>query len=380
MLDLDPSEEQQLLKESVNRFVEREYGLERHRNAAAEDDGFNRSTWKQFAELGWLGIGLEEGFESARDVAIVMEGFGRGLVVEPFLASIVMAAKAINMVGDDAQRKEFVAKAISGDRLLAFAYTEPRARYDIAHVETRATQSGGGWVLNGRKSLVLNGDSAHHMIVIARTSGNVDDQCGLSLFIIDCAAEGIMLRNYPTNDNRRASEVSLNDVAGSLLGRAGDAWPVVCEVVDRATAAVSAESLGLMSVLNELTVSYSRTREQFGQKIGRFQALQHRMVDMFVALEESRSMTTVYMADVDSTEPAVRQRAVSAMKVQCDKAGRTIGQEAVQLHGGIAMTDDYAASHYFKRLSVIHRLFGDIDWHLDRFANLPLDLASGARR
>ncbi len=373
MLDLELNEGQQLLRESVGRFIEREYDFERHRRSAADEGGFSHATWKQFADLGWLGVGLDENFGSARDVAILMEGFGRGLVVEPFLASIVMAAKAVDIAGDEAQKEEIVGQAIAGDLLLSFAYAEPRSRYDIAHVETRATQSGGRWILNGRKGLVLNGDTARRFIVTARTAGDERDCNGLSLFIVDSRSEGIEIRGYPTNDSRRAAEVEFADVPGSLLGNAGEAWPVVCEVVDRAAAAICAESLGLMSVLNELTISYSKTREQFGQPIGRFQALQHRMVDMFVALEESRSMTTVYMADVDSADSAVRQKAVSAMKVQCDRAGRTVGQEAIQLHGGIAMTDDYAAGHYFKRLSVIHRMFGDIDWHLDRFAGLTQD-------
>ncbi len=370
MMNLEPNEGQLLLRESVHRFVEREYDFERHRASVAEDEGFSRARWKEFAELGWLGVGLDGEFGGARDVAILMEGLGRGLVVEPFLPGIVMAAKAIAIAGGGDEGAEIIARATSGDHLLSFAFTEPRSRYRIDHVTTRATRSGGNWMLNGRKSLVINGDTANSLVVTARTSGKPMEQGGLSLFLVDAGNVGVSRRAYPTNDSRRAADIDFNDAPGRLLGMADEARPVIAEVVDRAAAAVCAESLGLMSRLNDLTVDYAKTREQFGQPIGRFQALQHRMVDMFVALEESRSMTTVYMGDVDATDTAERQRAVSAMKVQCDKAGRLIGQEAVQLHGGIAMTQDYEAGHHFKRLSVIHRLFGDIDWHLDRFAGL----------
>lgn len=370
MLNLELNEGQLLLRESVARFVEREYNFERHRASVAKDEGFSRSLWKEFAELGWLGVGLETEFGGARDVALVMEGLGRGLVVEPFLPSIVMAAKAIAIAGGGDEGAEIIARVTAGDHLLSFAFTEPRSRYHVDHVTTHATRSGSNWILNGRKSLVLNGDTADSLVVTARTSGNVRERNGLSLFLVNGDGDGVSRRAYPTNDSRRAADIDFNDAPARLLGVDGEAHDVVSEVVDRAAAAVCAESLGLMSRLNDLTVDYSKTREQFGQPIGQFQVLQHRMVDMFVALEESRSMTTVYMGDVDATEATDRQRAVSAMKVQCDKAGRLVGQEAVQLHGGIAMTQDYEAGHHFKRLSVIHRQFGDIDWHLDRFASL----------
>ena len=370
MMNLQPNEGQLLLRESVDRFVEREHDFACHRASVAEETGFSRARWKEFAELGWLDVGLAGDFGGARDVAILMEGFGRGLVVEPFLPGIVMAAKAIAIAGGGDEGAEIIAGATSGDHLLSFAFTEPRSRYRIEHVTTRAMRSGGGWVLNGRKSLVINGDTADSLVVTARTSGNPKEQGGLSLFLVDGKDGRVSRRSYPTNDSRRAADIDFNDCPARLLGMVDEAHGVIAEVVDRAAAAVCAESLGLMSRLNDLTVDYSKTREQFGQSISRFQALQHRMVDMFVALEESRSMTTVYMGDVDAADALERQRAVSAMKVQCDKAGRLIGQEAVQLHGGIAMTQDYEAGHHFKRLSVIQRLFGDVDWHLDRFANL----------
>jgi len=373
MLDLELNEEQQLLKDSTDRYIERDYPFDARRKASASDDGFRREVWKQFADLGWLSIGMPEdlgGFGGARETAAMLESMGRGLVVEPFLATVVLAGQAIALAGNDKQKAELLPAIMSGDLLVSFAHSELRSRYDIAHVTTRAEESGGGWILNGHKGLVLNGGTADRFVVSARITGSEKDESGLALFVVDAATEGVSVRAYPTNDGGRAAEVTLEQVQVGSYARLGDsdAYGAIEEVIDRATAAVCAESLGLMAVLNDLTLDYSKTREQFGQAIGTFQALQHRMVDMFVALEESRSLTTVYMPDVDSDDRTERRRAVSAMKVQCDKAGRTVGQEAVQLHGGIAMTDDYMASHYFKRLSVIQRMFGDVDWHLDRFA------------
>ena len=373
MLSFDLTDEQQLLKDSVERFIERSYPFDKRRKASKSDEGYSREHWKQFADLGWLAVGLPEdqgGFGGAREVAVLMEAFGRGLVTEPWLASVLLAGGTIARAGSAAQREELLAALVAGESVLAFAHGEPKSRYDIARVETTARQSGGSWALEGHKAVVLNGDSADRLVVSARTSGKARDKDGISLFIVDPRSKGVEVRGYPTNDGGRAAEIRFSGAAGALLGTEGKAYDVIEETNDRAAAAVCAESLGLMAVLNAMTLDYSKTREQFGQKIGTFQALQHRMADMFVALEESRSLADVYMADVDSPDKAERQRAVSALKVQCDKAGRLVGQEAIQLHGGIAMTDDYQASHYFKRLSIIARQFGDMDWHLDRYAAL----------
>ena len=373
MLSFDLTDEQQLLKDSVERFIERSYPFDKRRKNSKTDEGFSRENWKQFAELGWLAVGLPEdqgGFGGAREVAVLMEAFGRGLVTEPWLASVLLAGGTIARAGSVAQQEELLGALIAGESILAFAHGEPKSRYDIARVETTATKAGDGWSLSGHKAVVLNGDTADKLVVSARTSGKARDREGISLFIVDAGAKGVEVRGYPTNDGGRAAEIVFSGAKGTLLGAEGKAYGVIEETVDRATAAVCAESLGLMSVLNDMTLEYSKTREQFGQTIGKFQALQHRMADMFVALEEARSLSDVYMADVDSGDLAERQRAVSALKVQCDKSARKVGQEAIQLHGGIAMTDDYQASHYFKRLSIIARQFGDVDWHLDRYAAL----------
>jgi len=376
MIDLELSHEQQLLKESADRFVERDYPFDKRKAAIASEEGFRRDVWKTFADLGWLGLGLPEdlgGFGGARDIAILAEALGVGLVNEPFLASVVLGGGTIARAGSRAQQEAVLTPLIGGETLLAFAHSERQARYDIAAVAATAKRQGDTYVLNGAKSVVLNGDTADRLIVSARSAGDGRDEDGLSLFLVDPASRGVARRGYRTNDGGRAAEIALDNVevpADALLGVEGHAYPVIEETVDRAAAALCGEALGLMAKLNELTLDYSKTREQFGQPIGKFQALQHRMVDMFVALEEARSLATVYMTDVDSADRNVRRRAVSAMKAQTAKSGRLVGQEAIQLHGGIGMTDDYMASHYFKRLTVVSRLFGDVDWHLERFASL----------
>ena len=378
MFDFEADEGQRLLGESVQRFVEREYGFAARREAVASEEGWKREVWRRFAELGWLAVGLPQelgGFGGARETAVLMESFGRALVVEPWLASVAMASRAVALAGDAAWKEALLAPAMRGETLLALAWAEPASRYDLAHVATRAERlAGGGWRLRGRKGLVLNGAAADRLVVTARIAGGTAEKEGIALFVVDPAAEGVAVQGYATNDGGRAAEAVFDGVTldeGAMLGEA-DGFAAIEEVVDRAAAAVCAESLGLMAALNEMTFDYARTRRQFDQAIAGFQALQHRMVDMFVALEESRSLVAVATGDVDSPDGDERRRAVSAMKVQCDKAGRKVGQEAIQLHGGIAMTDDYAASHYFKRLSVIARLFGDLDWHLERYAALAL--------
>ena len=376
MIDLELSSEQQLIKESADRFVERDYPFNDRRTAAKSEQGFRPEIWKTFAELGWLGLGLPEdvgGFGGAKDVAILSESLGKGLVNEPFLASVVLGGGTLARAGTPAQQQDVLPSLVAGETLLAFAHGERQSRNDIAAVTTTAKSQGGGYRLDGAKSVVLNGDTADRLVVSARMAGGERDEDGLSLFLVDADASGVSRRGYATNDGSRAAEIVFEGVdvsSDTLIGEEGAAYPIIEETVDRGAAALCGEALGLMAALNDLTIDYSKTREQFGQPIGKFQALQHRMVDMFVALEEARSLTTVYMNDVDSDDRDERRLAVSAMKAQIGKSGRLIGQEAIQLHGGIGMTEEYAAGHYFKRLTIVARLFGDVDWHLERFASL----------
>ena len=361
MLGMELTQEEQLLRESAARFVERDYAFSDRREAVNSELGFRQDVWAIFAELGWLGINVPASAGGsdggARQTALVMEPLGRGLVIEPFLASAVTLLPGL----------------VRGERRMSLAYTEPKSRYDINVVGTRAVRSDDGYVINGHKSVVLNGDSAHGFIVSARTSGEEADTEGISLLEVPADQEGVSIRGYATNDGGRGADVSFDNVTvgeTALLGEEGEGFSTLEQSIDRAIAAVCAESLGVMSVLNDVTLEYAKTRQQFGQPIGKNQALQHRLVDMFVGLEETRSLLAIYMGDVDSSDANERARAASAMKIQVGKAGRLIGQETIQLHGGIAMTDEYIASHYFKRMTVIARLFGDVDWHLDRFAML----------
>lgn len=374
-MDLSYSEDQTLLADSVARFVRNEYGFETRRALAAGDAGFDAANWKAFAELGWLAIPFAEadGGLGGDPVAtmVLMEQFGRGLVVEPYVPGILLGGALVAAAGDEAQRRRLLGGLIAGDAHLAFAHGEPEGRYTLAHVATRAEAADGGFALTGRKSVVHNAEAADSLIVSARTEGATTDSDGLSLFVVPRGADGLTLRPYRTIDGLRAAEVALDGVAvapDAVLGAPGGAFPVIEETVDRATAAVCAEAVGIMDVLRETTLEYLKTRKQFGRPLGSFQALQHRAVDMLVACEEARSLVLMATLSLDSP-PAERRRAVSAAKAHIGSAGRKVGQEAVQMHGGMGVTDELKVGHYFKRLTMIDTFFGDAAHHLDRFAD-----------
>ena len=372
-MDFDFSEEQRLLKESVHRFIADRYDFEQRKTFAKNDTGYARENWKQFAELGLLAIPFAEehgGFGGGPiETMIVMEAFGRGLVLEPYFSTVVLGGGLLRHAGSDAQKSEFIPKIASGDLRLAFAHGERQSRYDLADVETRARKSGSGYVLEGEKSLVLNGDSAETLIVSARIGGGQRDRGGIGLFVVDGNAKNVSRRGYPTQDGLRAAEISLSGVeipAERVLSE--DALPVIERVVDEAIAALAAEAVGAMAEMHALTVEYLKTRKQFGVAIGAFQALQHRAVDMFVALEQARSMAmfaTMMSAEDDAD---MRSRAISAAKVQIGRSAKIVGQGAIQLHGGVGMTMELKVGHYFKRATMIDVLFGDADYHLARLA------------
>ena len=373
-MDFTLSDEQKLLKDSVDRFVAEKYGLDVRRALVASEDGFGRENWKTFAELGWLAIPFAEASGGLGggpiEVMVLMEAFGRGLVVEPFISTILTGASLVEALGDKEQKAAILPSVIQGKKLIAFAHVEPQARFTLSDIMTTATADGGGYRISGHKAVVFGGDSANHLIVSARTSGDQRDENGISLFLVDAEAAGVTRRSYGTVDGLRAADVALKDVLvgpEALLGEEGDTFATIESVVDRATAAVCAEAVGAMDSLHEQTLEYLNTREQFGVKLGKFQALQHRSVDMFVACQEARTMT--YVATLSLDKPRTeRIRAVSAAKSHIGRAGRLVGQEAVQLHGGMGMTDELAVGHYFKRLTMIDTLFGNMDHHLERFA------------
>ncbi len=376
-MDFSFNEEQALLEESVARFIQNDYAFDDRQKAIKSEDGFDRSNWQTFAELGWLGVPFAEadgGFAGgAVESMLLLEQFGRGLVVEPYLATVVLAGGALKHGGSADQKAEYLPSVIDGSKQGAFAYAEPQGRFNLADLTTTAARDGESYVITGYKAVVLNGPAADFFIVSARTSGEQRDESGISLFIVPGDAEGLSRRDYPTVDGLRASEVTLDGVsvaADALIGSEGEAYPIIERVIDDGILAVGAEAVGCMEVLYKDTVEYCKTREQFGQPIGKFQVLQHRMVDMFMEHEQSKSLMYMAAMRMDEGYGVEAQKAVSAFKVQVGKSGRFVGQNAVQLHGGMGMTDELNIGHYFKRLTIIDTLFGNVDFHLKRFGRL----------
>ncbi len=372
-MDFDLSDDQRLLKDSVDRLIGDRYAFEARKKIMAEPAGWSRDMWAQFAELGLLGLPFAEahgGFGGGPvEMMLVMEAFGRGLVLEPYFATVVLGGGLVAEAGSAAQQKEILPQIAAGKRLLAFAHVERFSRYNLADVQTTAKQDGDAWVLNGEKSVVIHGDSADTLIVTARTAGSRFDRHGIGLFLVDATAPGISIQGYPTQDGTRAAEISLSNVrATGVLGDPAGGLPAAEKVVDQAIAAQCSEAVGLMHEMHTATVDYMKTRKQFGRAIGEFQVLQHRSVDMFVSLEQARSMSIFATFSAGEPDAAARSRAISAAKVQIGKSGKHIGQEAVQLHGGIAMTMEYKVGHYFKRMTVLEQLFGDTDTHQAKVA------------
>ncbi len=368
-------EEQKMLRESAERFLANEYTFDARRRRLAAGPGFDRDTWKAFADLGWLGIGIDEEFGglggSGVETAVLMEAFGGALVAEPYLATCVLGGQAIRHAGSPAQKTVLLTGVAKGETLLAFAFAEPGSRYELARIATRAVRDGDGFVIDGRKAVVFDAADADAIVVAARTAGDVADRDGVTLFLVDNGAPGLTRRDYATVDGLRASELTLRRVAvgaNAVVGEVDAGLPVVERVVDGAIAAVAAEAVGIMAALNRQTLDYLKTRRQFGRPLAEFQVLRHRMVDMFAAHELSKSMAYMAAVCIDDGDAGVRARAASAAKVQVGKAGRFVGQQAVQLHGGMGMTDELPVGHYFKRLTMIDTLFGDVDFHLRRFA------------
>jgi pimeloyl-CoA dehydrogenase small subunit len=332
--------------------------------------------WASYAELGLLAIPFAEehgGFGGGPvETMIVMEAFGRSLALEPYLSTVVLGGGLLRNGGSEAQAAEHLPLVASGERLLAFAHTERQSRYDLFDVAATARRDGEGFVLDGHKSVVLHGDSADRILVTARTAGARRDRAGIGLFLVDPAAPGVSRRGYPTQDGTRAAEVALEGVRVGPEGVIGDpenALPLVERAVDETMAALCAEAVGCMDEMLKLTVDYMKTRKQFGVAIGSFQALQHRSVDMFVELEQSRSMAMLAAMMAREPDALERARSVAAAKVQIGRSGRAVGQGAVQLHGGVGVTMEYKVGHLFKRATMIDTLFGDADHHLARLAH-----------
>ena len=375
-MDFNFTEEQTLLENMVTSFVRDNYPWEAREAIVKTEEGWKPENWNQFAELGLLGVPFAEEFGglggSVVDTMIVMEQFGKGLVVEPYMPSVVLAGGLISSLGSKEQVEAIIPTIISGEARYAFAHSEPQSRFDLFDVKTSAVASGDDFVLNGFKSVVFGGPIATHLIISARTSGEQRDTNGITLFLVDKTAAGLTLQNYPTIDEYRASEVVIENLKVSkdmILGEVNNAYAAIDENVDRSTIAVCAEAVGILEVLKDTTIDYCKNRKQFGQAIGKNQSIQHRLVDMMIEYEQSKSI--LYMAcTADLSNPSDRKKAVSGAKARIGKAIKYVGENAIQLHGGMGMVDEYMVSHYFKRATMLGILFGNEDYHMKRFSDI----------
>ncbi len=373
-MDFSLNETQHMLADSIDKFLANDYDFERRMQYAQSERGYSDEVWQTFAELGWTAVPFTEedgGFDGGPvDLMVVMERFGRGLVVEPYLANIVLAGGVLKRAASAGQKERWLAGIIGGEVQAALAFVEPQARYDLDDVVTTAANKDGGWTLNGRKGYVLNGRNADVIVVPARTGGSQRDRDGVTLFAVAADSDGLDVRDYPTVDGHQAAEVVLDGVqvsADDVLGERDAGAGILAATIDDATLAVSAEAVGIMRAMTDKTVDYSKNRVQFGVPIGSFQALQHRMVDMLTDCEQSRSLL-LWATMVADARREDAPRAISALKYKIGTTGRTVGEEAVQLHGGMGVSWELDIAHYFKRLTAIGRIFGNSDWHLDRFS------------
>jgi len=375
-MNFELSEEQKMIQQSVERFVQENYDLSNRIKISSEDPGYSKEYWSSMAELGWLGLAFDEedgGFGGNQiDTLVLMEQFGKGLVLEPFLANIVLGGGAIKRGGSAALKESIIPSLIDGSLQLTLAYAEEQSRFDLEDIATAAREDDGNFVLNGKKSMVLNAESADKIIVAARTNGSQVDKEGISLFLVDADSEGLERENFPTVDGLRASEISLNDVKVSpenLIGEKDKGFEILQAVANDAILALAAEAVGAMEVLYKDTVEYTQQREQFDHPLSDFQVLQHRMVDMFMEYEQCKSL--LFRATMETVQdPQLSQRTVHALKHLIGKSGIFVGENAVQLHGGMGVTEELRVGHFFKRLLVIDSQFGNADFHLDKFTSL----------
>jgi alkylation response protein AidB-like acyl-CoA dehydrogenase len=372
-MDFTVSEEQSMLADSVAKFIENDYDFESRQKAADSALGYSAELWNTFAELGWTAVPFDEddgGLGGGPiEMMLMMEQFGRGLLVEPFLANIVLAGGVLRRVANDQQKTDMLAEIISGEKQAALAFAEPQARFNINDVATSATADGDGYVINGSKTLVLNGGSAELLIIPARTGGEQTDEDGITLFAVAADADGVAVSSYKTVDGQQAAEIVFENVAvddASVLGEVGNGFSTLQAVVDEATLAVCAEAVGIIRTLQDKTVEYVKNRVQFGVPIGSFQALQHRLVESLMDCEQSQSLL-LWSAMVNDSDGPDARKSIHALKHQIGTAGVSVAKEAVQMHGGMGVTWELDVAHYFKRLTAIDLLFGNADYHLDKY-------------
>jgi len=372
-MDLSYTEEQNLLRNSLQRFVDNSYDIN-HRNAlTTTEEGFSRENWQQYADLGWLAMSFAEedgGIGGTPvDTQVMMEEFGKGLIVEPFLASIVMAGTALSEAGSAAQKEALIPGLVDGSLIATVAIAEPDTHQEFERINMTAALKGGEYTLSGQKAVVLNAQSANHIIVAARTSGQDADHDGISFFIVAADSKGLSRKDFPTVDGLRASDLTFDNVkvpAENLLGEEGKGYALLTKILNRTILALSAEAVGAMEVLYKDTIAYTKQREQFDHALSDFQVLKHRMTEMFVEYSLAKSLTLkATMLETQGSEET--QRTIHALKYLIGKTSRFVAQNAVQLHGGMGMTEELRVAHYFKRLTVIDAMFGNTDYHLERF-------------
>jgi pimeloyl-CoA dehydrogenase small subunit len=372
-MDFDLSEEQRLLKESVDGLLTDSYDFDARKKYMKEKGGWSKAVWGKLAEQGLLGLPFAEadgGFGAGGvETMIVMEALGKALVLEPYLATVVIGGGFLRHGGSDAQKAAHVPGIIDGSKTFAFAQLEKNSRYDLHDVATSAKKKGNAYVIDGEKFVVLNGENADTLIVTARTKGERRDRSGVGVFLVPANAKGVTKKSYPTQDGLHAADITFTGVevgADAAIGNPEDGLALIERVVDDARTALCAEAVGLMDVSLEATVEYIKTRKQFGVAIGTFQSLQHRASDMFVAVEQARSMSMFATMASEFDDAKERAKAIAAAKVQIGKSAKFVGQQSIQLHGGIGMTMEAKIGHYFKRLTMIENTFGDTDYHLRR--------------
>jgi len=376
-VDFRYSEEQLALQDTLQRCLARHYGFEQRRALSRSAAGHSPHAWRELAELGVLALPLPEqagGFGgSGVDVMLVMEECGRVLALEPYMSTVVLGAGILHEAAAAAVREELLPQIVAGELRLALAAYEAAGRYQLEYVTCTARPAGAGWRLSGRKAVVLDAPGAHYLLVSARTAGGITDGAGVSLFLVSSAARGLSCRAYATHCGGRAADLELQDVElgpDALLGPLDGGLAIIERAIQRGIAALCAEALGVAGTLNGATLEHLKTRRQFGVPIGTFQALQHRMADMYIAAEQARSMTISAATQLEGSSPVQQRRAISAAKAYVGRAMRFIGQQAVQLHGGMGLVDDFIVGHGFKRLTMIDMSFGDTDYHFGRFSDM----------
>ena len=374
-MNFELSEEQKMIQQSVERFVQEKYDLPKRVEISSKDPGYNKDYWGSMAELGWLGLPFNEedgGFGGNQiDTLVIMEQFGKGLVLEPFLANVVLGGGAIQMGGSEELKREILPSLIEGTKQVTLAYAEQQSRFDLEDVATSARQEGDKYIINGQKSMVLNAESADHLVVVTRTSGGQVDEEGITLFLVDSNTKGIEKQNFPTVDGLRASEITLENVEVNterMIGDIDNGFEILKAVSNNGILALCAEAVGAMEILYKDTVEYTQQREQFDHPLSDFQVLQHRMVDMFMEYEQCKSL--LFRATMETIQdPKIAQKTIHALKHLIGKSGIFVGENAVQLHGGMGVTEELRIGHFFKRLLVIDSQFGNADFHLDKFTN-----------